>query len=162
MNTSRGFTWIELVMVIAVLAALAMMAIPGLQETQLKKQVKEALSTADVVKKGVQIAYASAGEMPANNKAAGVPDPEKIVGSLVREIRVEGGAITITFGNNASKLLDGKKVTIRPAIVPKEPMVPVAWLCHTLPVPKNMEAQGNDQTDVPEKYLPLECRDTTK
>jgi type IV pilus assembly protein PilA len=157
----KGFTWIELIMVVAVLAALGMMAIPGLQENTLKKQVKDALATADVARKGVEEVYGATGEMPPNNKLAGVPEQEKIIGSLVRGVKVQDGAVTITFGNNASKVLDGKRVTIRPAVVPKEPAVAIAWLCHALPVPKGMEAQGRDETDIPDKYLPLECRDTT-
>jgi len=161
MNASRGFTWIELVMVVTVLAVLAMMAIPGMQETQVKKQVKEAMPTADVARKGVADTYAATGEMPPNNKQAGVPDQDKIVGNLVRQVKVQDGAVTLTFGNNASKILEGKKLTLRPAVVPKEPTVAIAWMCHTLPVPKGMEAQGRDETDIPEKYLPLECRDTS-
>ena len=157
----RGFTWIELIMVVAVLAALALMAIPGIQENGLKKQVKEALPTADVARKAVEETYGATGEMPPNNKLAGAPEQEKIIGSLVRSVKIQDGAVTITFGNNASKVLDGKRVTLRPAIVPKEPAVAIAWLCHSLPVPKGMEAQGRDETDIPEKYLPLECRDTT-
>jgi type IV pilus assembly protein PilA len=157
----KGFTWIELIMVVAVLAALALMAIPGMQESAIKKQVKEALPTADVARKAVAETYGATGEMPPNNKLAGAPEQEKIIGSLVRSVKIQDGAVTITFGNNASKVLDGKRLTLRPAIVPKEPSVAIAWLCHALPVPKGMEPQGRDETDIAEKYLPLECRDTT-
>jgi len=157
----EGFTWIELMMVVAVLAALALMAVPGLQENAVKKQVKEAISTADLARKGVQEAYAATGEMPNNNQAAGIPPQEKIIGNLVRQVKVHDGAVTLTLGNNSSSILDGKRLTLRPAIVPKEPTVAIAWLCHALPVPKGMEPQGRDETDIPDKYLPLECRDTT-
>jgi type IV pilus assembly protein PilA len=162
MKSHQGFTWIELMLAVGVLAALAMMALPGIQESTLKRQVKEAMATADVARKGVADAYGATGEMPQNNKQAGVPDQEKIVGNLVREVKVQDGAVTLTFGNNVSKVLDGKRLTLRPAVVPKEPAVAIAWMCHTLPTPKGMEAQGRDETDVPEKYLPLECRDTSQ
>src|SRR5258706_436532 len=79
----RGFTWIELVMVLAVMGILALMAIPAMQEGTLRKQVKEGLALADVAKAGVQAAWSVAGEMPADNKAAGLPEPEKIVGTRV-------------------------------------------------------------------------------
>ena len=161
MTSQRGFTWIELMMVVAVLAILGLMTVPGLQEGQVKKQVKEGMATADVARKGVQEIYAATGEMPQNNEKAGVPPQEKIVGNLVQKVKVQDGAVTLTFGNNASKLLDGKKLTLRPAVVPKEPSVAVAWLCNTLPTPKGMEPQGTNETDIPDKYLPLECRDTT-
>jgi len=157
----RGFTWIELMMVIAVVSILALMAVPALQDQALKRQVKEGLLLADVAKKGVQAYYALSGEMPKNNNDAGIPEQHKIVGNLVKSVKVQDGAVTLTFGNNVSKALEGKKLTLLPAIVPKEPTVAIAWMCHNLPVPKGMEAQGRDETDVPDKWLPLECRDTT-
>jgi len=161
MKKMAGFTWIELMLSVAVVAALALMALPALQETTLKKQVKEGMSTADVARKGVQDVYAATGEMPKNNQDAGVPAQEKIVGSLIRQVKVQDGAVTLTYGNNASGVLDGKRLTIRPAVVPKEPTVAIAWLCSELPVPKGMEVQGRNETDIPEQYLPLECRNTT-
>ena len=159
---SAGFTWIELTIVIAVIGILAAMTIPGMQENMLKRQVKEGMQLADVAKAGIAKTWAVAGKMPMNNAEAGVPAKEKIVGSLVKEVSVENGAINVVFGNNASKVLEGKKLTIRPAVVKDEPSVPVAWLCNDVPVPNGMEIRGANQTEIEKKYLPLECRDTTK
>jgi type IV pilus assembly protein PilA len=154
----RGFTWIELTMVIAVIAILAAMAIPGMQDTALKKQVKEGLSLADLAKMGVQTAYALGGAMPADNAASGLPAHDKIVGNLVSDVNVDAGAITLTFGNNASRLLRDKHLTLRPAIVPGEPLVPIAWVCHDMPVPSGMQVAGTDLTDLPPNHLPVDCR----
>lgn len=155
---SAGFTWIELVLVLAVLAILGALAIPGMQDTALKKQVREALSLSDVAKRGVQAAWSATGEMPADNAAAAIPARDKIVGNLVREVAVEDGAITLTLGNNASRALEGKRVTLRPAVVADEPTVPIAWICHAVAVPGGMQARGRDATDIPAKWLPAECR----
>ncbi len=155
---ARGFTWIELLLVVAAVGILALMAIPALQDSVLKRQVKDGLALAEVAKKGVELAYAMAGNMPADNKAAGLPEHDKIVGVYVKDVNVEGGAITLTFGNNASKAIEDKKVTIRPAVVPGEPLVPIAWLCHNIGIPKNMEVRGTDVTDIPPNWLPVECR----
>jgi prepilin-type N-terminal cleavage/methylation domain-containing protein len=43
MNRHDGFTWIELVLVLGIVAIIGAMAIPGLQDTALRKQVKEGL-----------------------------------------------------------------------------------------------------------------------
>lgn len=158
MRRHAGFTWIELVLILAVIGILGAMAIPGLQDTMLKKQVKEGLDLAGVAKKGVQSYWSANGEMPGDNKTAGVPAKDKIVGSMVKEVAVDQGAIHIVYGNNASKAIEGMKVTIRPAVVKDEPSVPIAWICAKLPIPDKMEVRGQDQTDIPAKWLPIECR----
>lgn len=157
-SRSFGFTWIEMLIVVAVIGALALMAIPAMQDSALKRQVKEGLALADVAKSGVQAAWSVTGEMPANNAAAGVPPRDKIVGNVVKDVNVDAGAITLTYGNNASKALEGKHVTLRPAVVPGEPAVPIAWICHDVPVPGGMELKGRDDTDIQASYLPIECR----
>jgi type IV pilus assembly protein PilA len=155
---SAGFTWIELLFVLAVFAILMAMAIPGLRDAAAKSQVKEGLVLAVLAKGGVQAAWIAKGEMPADNAAAGIPPRDKIIGNLIKDVNVAGGAVTLTYGNNVNKMLDGKRVTLRPAVVVDQPMVPIAWICHRLPVPKGMEVQGKDETDMPPNFLPLECR----
>jgi len=156
---ASGFTWIELLLVLFVLGMLALLAIPSMQEGALRRQVKEGLALADVGKTAVQAAWGATAEMPADNKAAGLPEPEKIVGTLVSAVRVDQGAITLTFGNNASKAIEGKKITLRPAVVADQLVVPIAWLCHRANVPKGMEVRGGrDETDLKPENLPVECR----
>jgi type IV pilus assembly protein PilA len=159
---AAGFTWIELLFVLAVIAILALMAIPSLHEGTLRKQVKEGLALADVAKAAVQAAWSATGEMPADNKAAGLPEPEKIVGSFVTSVRVADGAITVVYGNNASKALEARKVTLRPAVVADQLIVPIAWLCHAVAVPKGMEVRGRDETDLAPETIPVDCRAVTE
>jgi type IV pilus assembly protein PilA len=120
--------------------------------------VKEGLALASVATLGVQMAYSIKGEMPANNAAAGIPEPEKIVGNQVKAVNVEAGAVTLTFGNNAAKGLHDKHLTLRPAVVPGEARVPIAWICAATAVPGGMEVTGADKTDLPPSWLPVECR----
>lgn len=158
MDRHGGFTWLELMLVLGVLAILALMAIPSMQEGALRRQVKEALELAAVAKDGVQAVWKLTGEIPADNKAAGLPPPEKIVGNYVSAVDVGKGAITLTFGNNASRALAGRKITLRPAVVPDQLIVPIAWLCHAANVPRGTEVHGRDDTDLPNEALPVECR----
>jgi type IV pilus assembly protein PilA len=158
MNRQSGFTWIEMLIVIAVVGILAALAIPSMQDSIIRKQVKDALAIAEVAKAGVQAVYTLTGELPADNKGAGLPEPEKMVSLLVANVKVVQGAITLEFGNSAHAGLVGKHVTLRPAVVPGEMRVPIAWLCHNVEVPSGMEARGRDETDVRAQWLPLECR----
>lgn len=155
---TRGFTWIEMLIVLVVLGILALMAIPSMTEATVRRQVKDAMALGDIAKAGVQVSYTLTGDLPADNKGAGLPDPDKIVSTLVRSVTVKQGAITLEFGNNAHKALEGKHLTLRPAIVPGEMRVPISWICHNVAVPKNMEARGTDETDVRNDNLPAECR----
>jgi type IV pilus assembly protein PilA len=154
----RGFSWIELLAVVTVVAILALMAVPSLQDQALKSQVKEGLGLASLAKQGVQAAYSLTGDMPANNEGAGIPPKNKIVGTMVTEVAVDKGAITLTFGNNASRALEGKHLTIRPAVVADQPAVPIAWICAKVGIPKGMEIRGDDKTDIQPSWLPIDCR----
>lgn len=162
MMRSRGFTWIELMIILAIVAILGAMAAPGLHDTALKKQVKDGMALAEVARKGVQATWTKDGDLPKDNEAAGVPPRDKIVGTLIKDVKVDHGAVTLTFGNSASGSLIGKRLTLRPAVVKDQPTVPIAWLCHTADVPGGMDVRGRDETDIPPKWLPLECRGSPK
>lgn len=159
-----GFTWIEMLIVIGVISALALMAIPAMQDSALKRQVKEGMALAAVAEQGVQMAWVTSGEMPKNNKDAGVPEKHKIVGAMVKEVVVKDGAVTIVYGNNASQVLHDKKLTLRPAVVKDTPTTPIAWICAQVSIPKGMEVMGDNDTDIKASWLPIECRgpETTK
>jgi prepilin-type N-terminal cleavage/methylation domain-containing protein len=161
-RAQAGFSLVEMLIVLALIGLLGALMIPGLKESSLRKQVQDATPLSTLARTGVQMAYSLTGEMPKDNKAAGIPDKEKIVGNLVSAVEVIDGAVTITFGNNAGKSLEGKKLTYRPAVVPGEPVVPIAWICHKVAVPKGMELKGEDATDIPMLWLPVECRSSEK
>lgn len=159
----RGFSFIELLIVVVIIGILITLTIPGIKETAMRKQVKEGLELADVAKKGVTVFYATTGgNMPADNVQAAVPPPDKIVGNFVSAVTVKDGAVTLTFGNNAGASIAGKKVTVRPAIVPGYPAVPPSWICNEVSVPATMEIKGENATNIPMEWLPVECRSAKK
>ena len=154
----RGFTLIEMMVVVAVIAILALMAFPTYQDKLVRDQIAEALPLADIAKAPVAASWALLRALPADNAAAVLPPPEKIVSNLVSAVSLENGAIHITFGNRANGAIRGKVLTLRPAVVEDAPVVPVAWVCGLAPVPGNMTAKGANKTDIPANYLPLKCR----
>lgn len=161
-RSQAGFSLIELLMVVIIVGILIAMTIPGIKESSMRKQVKEGLPLADVAKKGVGTYYALTSAMPENNEKAGVPPADKIIGNFNTAVTVKDGAVTLTYGNNAGKSLEGKLVTLRPAIVPGYPQVPITWICHDVAIPFNMEVRGENATNIPKEWLPVECRGAEK
>ncbi|MGH8734639.1 MAG: pilin [Burkholderiales bacterium] len=155
---NRGFTLLEMMAVVAIVAVLALMMIPGYFDGAIRTQVAEALPLADLAKKPVAAAWAAAQPLPADNAAAGLPPAEKIVSDLVSSVSVEGGAIHIKYGNRANTQIRGKVLTLRAAVVEDARIVPVTWVCGFAAAPEKMALKGPNRTDVPTKFLPARCR----
>ncbi len=160
MMTARrnGFTLIELMIVIAILGILSTLALPSFQDRVMRAQVEEALGLAQFARQGVAEYYAKTRSIPKDNAAAGLPPASTIVGNYVTGLAVKDGAIVITFGNRTNKNLTGKTLTLRPAVVANQPMVPIAWVCGNAGVPGRMTAAAKNETTVPNTALPIDCR----
>ena len=156
---SAAFTLVEMIVVLAIIAILALMMLPSYVDAMLREQVKEALPLADIAKKPVAAAWSATQTLPVDNAAAGLPLPDKVVSNLVSALEVRDGAIYMTFGNRAHGQLKGLVLTMRPAVVEDAPVVPVAWVCGYAAAPEKMTLRGENRTTVPAKFLPLKCRE---
>lgn len=153
-----GFSMIEILVAIAIVAILATLAIPSFQGSVVRDQIVSAVPLADIAKNPVALSWATLQVLPADNAGAGLPAPDKIVNNHISAVAVQDGAIQITFGNNVNSAIAGKILTLRPAVVEDTPVVPVAWVCGYAAVPGNMTAKGENRTNIPIGYLPLNCR----
>lgn len=154
---AKGFTLIELMIVVAIIGILSTLAVPSYQDMVIKKQVHEGIEFISFAKHAVAEHYRIRHALPANNAAAGLPPKEKIIGSFVTLVEVENGAITITYGNRVNKNIAGKKLTLRPAYVVDAQAVPISWVCGTASVPEGLKTGKTNNTDFPVSFLPLDC-----
>src|SRR5215831_20642786 len=88
---SHGFTMMEMMVVISVLGILALLAAPWYMDRIVRDQIKEALPLADIAKTPVATSWSATKTLPADNAAAGLPVPEKIVANYVRSLAVNDG-----------------------------------------------------------------------
>ena len=147
--------------VVAIIVILALIALPGVPDKLIRERIGEAMKLADIVKPPIAAAWAATGKLPLDNADAGLPVADKIVSDQVSSVAVESGAIQITFGNKANVAIQGKVLTLRPAVVEDARIVPVTWLCGDAEAPNKMTARGVNKTTVPARYLPLACRGRT-
>lgn len=153
----KGFTLIELMIVIAIIGMMATFALPSYQERIIKTQIQEGIEMVEVVKKAVSDYYRKYGRLPQDNAVLGLPVPEMFVGNFVRAVTVEDGAIHIIMGNRVNRNAKDKVISLRPAIVKEAKIVPIAWVCASAGIPEGMVVSGKDRTDLPRHFLPLDC-----
>ncbi|HFA0939541.1 TPA: pilin, partial [Neisseria gonorrhoeae] len=114
MNTlQKGFTLIELMIVIAIVGILAAVALPAYQDYTARAQVSEAILLAEGQKSAVTEYYLNHGIWPKDNTSAGVASPTDIKGKYVKEVKVENGVVTATMkSDGVNKEIQGKKLSL--------------------------------------------------
>ncbi|EMT5482434.1 pilin [Neisseria gonorrhoeae] len=164
MNTlQKGFTLIELMIVIAIVGILAAVALPAYQDYTARAQVSEAILLAEGQKSAVTEYYLNHGKWPEDNGDAGVASPaDKIKGKYVQKVEVAKGVVTAEMASsNVNKEIKGKKLSLWA----KREDGSVKWFCGQ-PVQRGA---GNDDTvadakdgkEIDTKHLPSTCRDTS-
>ena len=112
----KGFTLIELMIVIAIIGILAVIALPAYQDYTARAQVSEAISLMEGQKSAVVEYYADKGAWPASNEAAGIAAAADIKGKYVAQVEVGGdGVITATMKTtDVNNEIKGKTVSLTP------------------------------------------------
>lgn len=146
-SVQKGFTLIELMIVVAIIGILAAIAIPAYQDYTIRAQVTEGLNLASDLKAAIGELYADRGvKDEIDSTKNGLPAATAKTGKYVSQIEVTDGTIAITYGGQANSKLQqsGQNVlTLQPSVNTNGDIV---WYC------------GGANTTVLEKYLPASCR----
>lgn len=134
MHMQRGFTLVELMIVVAIVAILAAIAISQYQDYVIRAQVAEGASLATSSKTAVTEYYNNTGVYASDNLSYGLPTAGSISGKYVTQVDASNGLIVTTFGKDANKAIQGATLTF--SALPQGNSM--AWVCNPSQQLKNV------------------------
>ena len=161
----KGFTLIELMIVVAIIGILAAIAIPAYQDYTIRAQVTEGLNLMSDMKAGVAEWYAQEGKWPSTLDQLGISGgASSKTGKYVSKVELDTGTLTATYGVQANSKISGKALALQPKTSDNGDVI---WVCGKRAAPSTASdpstaapAAGSKTTLLP-KYLPATCRSAT-
>lgn len=148
----------ELMIALLIIGILLSFAVPSIAPTAIRNNIVESADLIAPFKQNIALYYSLHGKFPANNAEAGMPEADKIIGNFLVGAEVEDGAIHLHLGNKIQKPVQNTTLSLRPIYVEGSPKSPISWVCGNDEIPAGMTAAGPNNTDIVDKYLPLNCR----
>lgn len=147
MARQHGFTLIELMIVVAIIAILAAIAISQYQDYLIRTQISEGASLADGMKTAVAEFFNNRGRFATgSNISYGLASAASIAGTYVASAGVSGGVIAAHYssqnGHRASEVINAQSLLFSPITHAGS----IEWKC-------------NKSSQLKEKWVPTTCRD---
>lgn len=164
-QNQRGFTLIELMIVVGIIGILASIGIPAYQGYTVRAQVAEGVQLTAAIKTQVAQAFLVDGEAPADRAEANLTGNDTDTASqYVTSVGIVDGVIVVTFGNEANAVISGETLTLTPY---ETLSLNIVWRCGWAPQPAGLSPMGTSgggrasayiPTTVADVYLPSACK----
>jgi type IV pilus assembly protein PilA len=156
-SVQKGFTLIELMIVVAIIGILAAIAIPAYQDYTIRSQLTEGPNLAGALETATAEYYANTGSFPTSNSTVGITGT--ITGKYVASEVLGANGILITYGGtqlNSNVVATGAVLYIYPTIDSNNDVI---WNCgYKASVGTFTGGITAGTTTVLPKYLPQNCR----
>lgn len=161
-RNQKGFTLIELMIVVAIIGILASLAMTAYQTYLVRAQVAEGVNMAGAAKTPIVDAFLQTGTPPADRTEAGMsPLATDTSGKYVASVAINDGRIDITYGNDAHAEIFGRTVSFTPYMSGGNSVV---FRCGAAPAPAGAPLTDGTVSStylaptVAQRYLPAACR----
>ena len=148
----KGFTLIELMIVVAIIGILAAIAIPAYQNYTIRAQITEGLNLADGWKTAIAEYYANTGNWPNQANLTGTSNSQS---KYVSTLTVTGGTIEIIYGGQVNSKVSGSTLGLVPYTDSNNDVI---WVCGTAATPTGVSTTATSiSSTVSAQYLPVAC-----